>query len=229
MVSISEIENALLEGVQDANRKYERWSRGWWLTDSGVESHMASTIAGKLHWVAGEMESVAMEMHFGDIKDWSNAKPDPPRLTEKAGYRADIVMLARNWRPVCVIEVKRTWKKTTCFEDLERIRDLILECGREEGGSLSRGYLAFMLAEWGDDKAGKGKAEAEEKLAAQLRKIKDEVDQEFDREGLKLKFTLSPEREYPKRYRELHYRTEESWVHAGVCIGLRIPNRRANT
>ena len=31
------IKDAVLDGIHAANIRYEEWSRGWWVTDSGVE------------------------------------------------------------------------------------------------------------------------------------------------------------------------------------------------
>ena len=91
-----------------------------------------------------------MEMPFGTIEEWSGAgRPlGRPRKTLNESNRADIVVLDRRDRPVYVIEVKRFWTKKPCFEDLQRIRDLLLKFGCNAGGSLVGGFLVFMLAGW---------------------------------------------------------------------------------
>ena len=80
--------------------------------------------------------------------------------------RADIVILDRNERPTCVVEVKRYWDKTTCFGDLERIRDLVLRCGAQHNGSLKRGFLAVTLVKKAlhDRSAGRRTKEHAEKI-----------------------------------------------------------------
>ena len=147
MVDRRAMRNAILDGVQVANRRYEKWSRGGWLSDSGVEGHVVSTIAEKLHGPVSGKGSIAMEMSFGSIRKWSRAKNPQgrPRKNLKARNRADIVVLSEEWRPVCVIEVKRVWHEVNCLKDLGRIRDLILGCGRHKNGLLRSGFLTFLL------------------------------------------------------------------------------------
>ena len=43
------IRDAILAGIQSANVEYEKWSNGWWATDSGVEGLLVAGIAKKLH------------------------------------------------------------------------------------------------------------------------------------------------------------------------------------
>ena len=44
-----QIVDAINEGIVAANRKYEGWTNGYWVTDSGVESLMVNCIAESLH------------------------------------------------------------------------------------------------------------------------------------------------------------------------------------
>ena len=103
------IKKAILKGLQLANKRYERWSGGWWLTDSGVEGHAVSTIGEMLNRQVAGSGNIVMEMPFGTIEEWSGAgRPrGRPRETLNASNRADIVVLDRRDRPVYVIEVKR--------------------------------------------------------------------------------------------------------------------------
>ncbi len=48
-----DIIKAVQEGSRDANKKYERWTRGWWLHDSGVEGLLVAGIAEG--WGANEI------------------------------------------------------------------------------------------------------------------------------------------------------------------------------
>ncbi len=43
------IADLLLDGMQLANKRYERWTGGWWITDVGVERYVVSTILETLH------------------------------------------------------------------------------------------------------------------------------------------------------------------------------------
>ncbi len=209
------IKEAILDGIHTANVRYEGWSRGWWVTDSGVEGHVVSTIAEKLNQQITGQGSLVMELPFGVIREESGAarRPGRPRINLNSKNRADIVLRDLNDRPFCVIEVKRFWNEEKCFKDLKRIRDLILQCNRKKGGTLNRGFLAFMLAAWETDDES-----AEQSLTIAERYIKQRVRTQFEREGLRLKCHTGPIRRYPKKYRKLH--DEVKWVHASFCVEL---------
>ena len=150
MVGRRAVERAILDGVQIANKRYEKWSRGGWLSDSGIEGHVVSTVGEKLHGLIAGRGSIQMEVPFGDIRERCNAEPSKgrPRVTTKARNRADIVIIANDGRPACVIELKRTWDKTKCFNDLIRTRNLILRYGPQKTGPLKMGFVAFLLEGW---------------------------------------------------------------------------------
>ena len=102
----SNVVNALLKGVTRANAKYERWSNGWWLTDSGVEGLLVASISEELSKILAKGESLLIELAFEHIQEWSEAarpRGRPPRvLTGKR--RADIVLLGGT-------ADRRTWWK----------------------------------------------------------------------------------------------------------------------
>ena len=89
------IRHAILDGVQTANVEYEKWSNGWWGTDSGVEGLVVASIASSLNKVLPRDESLALELPLCDIKKWSEARR--PRGRQRATLtgrkRADIVLL----------------------------------------------------------------------------------------------------------------------------------------
>ena len=213
-----EVRNAILSGVQAANRRYERWSRGGWISDSGVEGHVVSTIGKKLDGLISGQGSIEMEMPFGAIQRWSAAerRRGRPRFTMNPRNRADIVILTKRWRPVFVIEVKRRWDKKECLKDLARIRDLTLKCGRQNDGTLKGGFLAFLLEGWEEE----GVFSAEECLTGQEQELRRllENNRVFNPERLNLEYRQSKTRRWPKKYRELH--EQQNWVHAAVCVGL---------
>ena len=215
MISRRSIGSAILEGVQEANKQYEKWSRGLWVTDSGIEGHVVSTIAEKLHGLIAGKGSIEMEMPFGAIQEWSGAgRPrGRPRFTMNPRNRADIAILTKKWRPVCVIEVKRFWEEKKCLEDLERVRDLILRCGNQRNGSLKAGFLAFLLDGWEEEDMN-----AEECLYYRRKEIAHVLRDRFDKNGVKMKPRMGPTRCYPRRYRKLL--KQPKWVHAPICISL---------
>ena len=50
-ITTKNIFKAIQKGTVTANKKYERWSHGWWLDDAGVESVMVVGIAEALNEV----------------------------------------------------------------------------------------------------------------------------------------------------------------------------------
>ena len=212
------IRDAILEGVQTANVEYEKWSNGWWVTDSGVEGLLVAGIAKKLRAKLWHEESLLMELPLSEIQKWSEARRPRgrPRETLRGAKRADIVLLDENERPVCIVEVKRFWNRKGCFKDLERIRDLLLLCENQRAGSLTRRFVAVMLA-----KKELMSRSAGERTRDQAEQIKTTIREEFPREGLTLRCQLGAVRNYPREFRML--REQPNWAHAGLCIELARP------
>lgn len=206
---------AIQEGIRDANRKYEAWSNGAWLTDSGVESLEVAGIAERLNSRMKPHESLLMEVPFRDIIEMSGAQRGRgrPRAKLRGTNRADIALFNGAWKPVCVIEVKRLWNRDRCFHDLERIRDLVRECNNQQHGSLRRGFLALMLA-----KQALGPKSAKQRIEEQAAQIANSVSEQFDRRGLNVRFDRSAVRNYPEKYRRAY--DSGDWAHASFCIEL---------
>ena len=215
MTARETIKDTILQGVQEANEEYEEWSNGWWLTDSGVEGLMVATIARRLVSIIAKNESLVMELPFRDIEEWSGAsRPDRrPKKTLKGRNRADIVILDRRDRPICVIEAKRLWNRTGCLGDLKRIRNLILASADQPSGSLNFGFLAIMLA-----KKDWGRNSANNRIQEQAKGITKTVKKEFRLKGLKLEFYTSNPRRFPLKYKERW--NQPNWSHSAYCIGL---------
>ena len=212
------ISNAILTGIQTANVEYEKWSNGWWITDSGVEGLLVAAIAKKLHAELLRGESLVMELPFSDIQEWSEAQRPRgrPREMLRGANRADIVLLDERGRPTCMVEVKRLWERNGCFHDLTRIRDLLLLSENQQAGSLERGFLAVMLAkrEFVSRSAG-------DRTRNQARQIKTVIREKFPREGLTLRCHLGEVRDYPPRFQRRW--NQPNWAHAGLCIELARP------
>lgn len=214
MIGREVIGKAIMEGVQAANRRYETWSGGGWLTDSGAEGPAVSAVGEKLHRAIAGDGSIEMQMPSGAILDWSAAqrRKGRPRLIEGSHDRVDIVVLDRKRRPVCAVEVNRFWRDEECLEDLERVRDLIVESGHRNG-SLAAGFVAFLLDGWEEEDSTAGEC-----LEFRRNWIEETLRERFDADGLNMEFHLGPRRRYPKKYRVL--RKERDWVHAALHIGL---------
>ena len=216
-ITRASIIEAVHEGTTAANRKYEKWTNGSWVTDSGVEGLMVSSIAEAVNNRQEEHESLAMEVPFQYIRDRSNAraKRGPRPATLKGTNRADIVLFNRYERPICVIEVKRLWNKSRCWRDLERIRDLVRACAHGEGGSLRRGFLAMIIAK----KATSSKP-ADDRIKEYTCTIKKLIDAEFENRGLNVRYHPGDARPLGKRFRQLY----GDWSAGSYCIEISSGN-----
>ena len=108
--------------------------------DWEFEATLVEKIAKQLHKYQSGDGSLNFNLSFREIREKSGAvAPD----TQSDHYkRPDIVLSNSSGRPICVIEVKRNWSnKNKCYEDLERIYQLVDACSHKNGGSLRRGFL----------------------------------------------------------------------------------------
>ena len=105
------------------------------------------------------------------------------------------------------------WDRTRCFADLARIRDLVLECNRQNGGSLRRGFLALMLAE-----PATANETAKQRIENQAKRIEDLIEAGFDSKGLRVRCYAGPVRYFPEKYRTGDDADESA--HAGFCVEL---------
>lgn len=206
---------SVLEGIQAANKLYEKWSMGWWTTDSGVEGHVVSEVARRLYLQRDNGQSLLMEVPFSAIEEWSEAQRQrgPRRRTLHGNKRADIVIFDPDDYPAAVVEIKRSWSAGPCIRDLKRIRDLIIAYGPGREGSLGMGCLAFMVDRW----ATEGMT-ASERVDRRIETISRAVENRFCSQGLALEFQRSDSRRYPPRYQRAQEQGEGA--HAAVCIAL---------
>ena len=216
-ITRASIIEAVHEGTTGANRKYEKWTNGSWVTDSGVEGLMVSSIAEAVNNRQDEDESLIMEVPFQYIRDMSEAraKRGPRPATLKGTNRADIVLFNRSDRPICVIEVKRSWNKVRCWRDLERIRDLVLACAHGKGGSLRRGFLAMIIAK----KATNTKA-AEDRIKDYIGDIEVLIGKNFNNRGLNVRYHPGDARPLGDRFRQLY----GDWSAGSFCIEVSSGN-----
>ena len=199
-------------------KKYEKWSNGSWVTDSGVEGLLVACIAEAVNERQERHESLEIEVSFRAIREMSGARLQRGRrpATLRGTNRADIVLFNRSERPTCVIEVKRSWNADQCWKDLERIRDLVRTCAHVEGGSLRRGFLAMMIAK----KATKTKS-ANDGIEEQMHKIRELVDTKFKKRGQNIEYHPGKTRPLGKGFRELY----GDWGAASFCVDISSRNR----
>lgn len=216
-ITRKQIIEAIEEGIAAANRKYEGWTNGSWVTDSGVESLMVTCVAESLHKRQEPHESLGLEVSFRDIREMSEATAGPGRRpsTMKDTNRADVALFNAALRPICVIEVKRSWNAEMCGRDLRRIRDLVRKCAHGHGGSLRRGFLAMIIAR----QATQTKS-AEERIHEQMEKIEKLVNSTFAEKGQKVTYHRGKARLPGKRFRDLY----GDWRAASLSIEISTRN-----
>ena len=127
------------------------------------------------------------------------------------GNRADLVLFNGSDRPTCIIEVKRFWSNTECFEDLRRIHSLVDTCSHQAGGSLRRGFLAVMLA-----KGSTANQTSETRIEKQFCQVKQDVTTEFEHTEHKVQFHSSSTWKLPVQYQEAF----GPWKGSSLCIEL---------
>ena len=208
------VADLLLDGMQLANKRYERWTGGWWITDVGVERYVVSTILETLRGGFPRRLILVSELSFEHIVWWSRRNPRPgrPRANMNNGNRCDIVILSANGRPLHVVEVKRYWHEENCLLDLRRLRDLLLDCGPTRNGSLRRGYLTFMIQSSGDN-AG----QALRNLNQDMNEIQETINCRFRANDLRIRFHKGARRRWPPRYKGEY---DQDWFSCPFCIEL---------
>ena len=201
--------SAVLRGIAAANAKYAKWSGGSWLTDYGVEGFMAAQIAEAIRNEQQEDESLLLEAPFEQIRHWSGASRPRgrPREVLRGNRRADIAVFDRRGRTVHVIEAKRSWERTGCFRDIERLRALLDACARQRAGSLKCGVLALLIVEWGPTWR-----EARVKIEKKAERIETDVRESFGIGSRQAQFCLGRTRRYP-----IDYGNSVEWAAAGFC------------
>jgi len=155
-----ELINSITNSLVKANRLYEEWSGGAWLSDYGAEGLLVAEIAKNLFTSArkdNENSFVTVEEPFYSICNCCNASPKigAPFKVLNSRNRADIVLWSSPEKVYGVVEVKRKWTKKECFHDIERINKLIMTYGKERGGSLNFTCLAVFMSRGQDPKGNK--------------------------------------------------------------------------
>ena len=210
-ISKEAVVDAALRGIASANARYEEWSKGSWVCDSGVEGFIVAHIAAELRKAQAKQESLLLEAPFDVIREWSGvSRPrGRPRQVLRGRRRADIALFDRRDRTVHVIEVKRRWERRSCFRDIERLLALLDVCAKQRNGSLKSGFfLALPIIEWAETWR-----EVRAKVRDRANDIEENVRTHFDIRKRALEVRLGRMRRYPATYDE-----DGEWAAAGYCL-----------
>lgn len=146
MLTVADCEETVLQAIYKANERYAHWSGGSWVSDAGVESVICHEIADEFarHAKRGKWK-IGLEMSYATIEEWSGTERRPGRPPDllRGLARADVVLLDGRWRPMYVIEVKRSWNAQAVYADGKRINTIMRRCGKGAEGSLKAGFLAM--------------------------------------------------------------------------------------
>lgn len=154
-VSREIIASALHGGMARAIREFEDWTEGESLADWGVEPVLTSACARALRAAsrsAGGRLSVTLEQTFESLLDWSGRRSPAGRPTLTAqrvmqapGRKVDLVIWNGNHTPRAVVEIKRADGLAGLRADAVRIMDFVDVAGAAYGGTIRRGFLAFVV------------------------------------------------------------------------------------
>ncbi len=106
--------NAIVRGIDEANKKYARWSGGDWLNDAGIECLMSATVAEAIHDALPKSRLVHLEGKFGFFYGGIEAER----------RRADILITDVDNEPIHHVELKRTLNRDGIEHDLEKCQDV---------------------------------------------------------------------------------------------------------
>ena len=206
---------AVLRGMTTANSKFEKWSKGSWVSDYGVEGFMVAHVAAALREEQDERESLLLEASFKEIRKYSDARRPRGRPQEVLNdrNRADITLFDQRDRTVHVIEVKRSWDydKKGCFRDIERLLALLKVCAGQGSSSMKYGFLALPIVE-----SAKKQSEVRRKIRDKAKNIEKEVQAEFQKKfetKFRVERRLGGMRWYPEDYYE-----NKKYALAGFCL-----------
>lgn len=211
-INMPTVIDAVLRGAASANKNYEDWTSGTWLTDAGDEGLLVARIAEAVAKKQDSRESLVLQAPFEEIRHWSGAaRPrGRPRMVLQGRRRADIALFDGRGRSIHVIEVKRFWQRGRCFRDIRRLRALLAACARHRDGSLKHGYLGFLIADWGPTRK-----EAQSAVEHRVALISDDVRNSFRIEEPTVQFHLGRMKRYPAEYGQ-----EGEWMAAAFCMSF---------
>ncbi|MCZ7380676.1 MAG: hypothetical protein O8C64_03750 [Candidatus Methanoperedens sp.] len=127
-----EILTASLKGVNNAFRKYHKWSNGQWLNmapESFIQAEIANCLSKKCPYIT-------LEDTIGNLLEDADAESRGPKPRNSASGRMDIIVWWAKDKPRILIEVKKAWKSDALNADAIRLRQLL-----NRGGSIQKGLL----------------------------------------------------------------------------------------
>ncbi|MEQ9330220.1 hypothetical protein [Thalassobaculum sp.] len=179
MLSNDRMREAILQGVEKANRTHIKWTRNCWVSDYGAEGLMHVRIAEAVY-AADPSLSVWLEANVSELADGPVA-----RALNRAGMTGQCRPDVCTYLPDCtvphIIEVKRKWDTGPIGKDIERCTRLTHYLGGDDEAGLQGVFVAVFLHSTMRDRRrdffqadGETPADAHRKAEAQLEeKVRD--------------------------------------------------------
>ncbi|NJD77608.1 MAG: hypothetical protein FIB08_11015 [Candidatus Methanoperedens sp.] len=136
-ISYQEIVNISLEGINNAFRKYHKWSNGWWL-GAAPESFIETEIANSLSKI---VPYITLQDTIRSILENAEADLRGPKPRNSALGRMDIIVWWADETPRILIEVKKAWTNYALNKDARRLRQLI-----NKESTIQKGLLVAYTA-----------------------------------------------------------------------------------
>jgi len=114
---MNQLEKAIINGAEDAQKEYGELTGGWWLShgpESFIEHSIAIKIKKKGFWVYPEASPRKIMKERND-----HPRGRPPK---NLGQRFDLVVWSKSSNNIrAIIEIKRAWNITSLLNDREKI------------------------------------------------------------------------------------------------------------
>lgn len=131
-VAYSEIFAAILDGVNNASKKYHKWSGGYW-QNSAPESFIESEIANSLSKI---VPYLTLQDTIRNILKDANADLRGPKPRNSDVGRIDIIVWWANESPRILVEVKKASGNNALNLDARRLRQML-----NKESSLQKGLI----------------------------------------------------------------------------------------
>jgi hypothetical protein len=133
-LSVSQIRNALLTSMSEANEHYSKMTGGEWITERGVESFLAYYVSNAFKNLMGSDGYVTVEM---SMKELRNALENKKDSHFKSGERIDVVVTDNSHKPFGVVELKRDEFVGNWEKDADRILAIMRDFSEIEFGAFA--------------------------------------------------------------------------------------------
>jgi hypothetical protein len=147
MLTHYEFTNAVMRGIQRANRLTVEWSAGEVTAqDQGAEYLLTVEIARELRRVQVNKHGsgfVLLEARPQRILECSSSKRGRPERALRLGGRIDVALFDQFYDPIGLVEVKRiSGDGAGLAKDAARLAAIMRRIGRTAGGTIRYGALA---------------------------------------------------------------------------------------